>query len=106
VVYYTSPESLLFKSGGWNDRVLSESDWNVFFHVGSDDLATGERNVTPEGTFDQWQGAGYDQNSLTTDPIFVNPADDDYRLKPESPAFKLGFKPIPVDKIGPRGYLE
>jgi hypothetical protein len=32
--------------------------------------------------------------------LFVDPDNDDYGLKPESPAFKLGFKPIPVDKIG------
>ncbi len=32
----------------------------------------------------------------------VDAANDDYRLKPESPAFKLGFKPILVEKIGPR----
>jgi len=25
----------------------------------------------------------------------------DFRLQPDSPAFQLGFKPIPVDKIGP-----
>ena len=35
------------------------------------------------------------------DPLFVDPSKDDYRLKPESPAMKLGFKPIPVQKIGP-----
>jgi len=28
---------------------------------------------------------------------------DDYRLKPNSPAFELGFKPIPVEKIGLAG---
>lgn len=27
----------------------------------------------------------------------------DYRLRPESPALKLGFKPIPFDKIGVQG---
>ena len=32
---------------------------------------------------------------------FVDPARDDYRLQPDSPAFALGFKPIPVEKIGP-----
>lgn len=48
-----------------------------------------------------WQAMGFDTHSLVTDPLFVNPAKDDYRLKPNSPAFKLGFKPIPVDKIGP-----
>jgi hypothetical protein len=33
----------------------------------------------------------------------VDPAQDDYRLKPESPAWKLGFQKIPVEKIGPQG---
>ena len=41
------------------------------------------------------------QHSLIADPLFVNAAQDDYRLQPNSPAFKLGFQPIPVEKIGP-----
>ena len=48
-----------------------------------------------------WQTLGNDQHSLVADPLFVNAAQDDYRLKPDSPAFKLGFQPIPVEKIGP-----
>ena len=48
-----------------------------------------------------WKALGLDQNSIIADPRFVNPEQDDYRLRPDSPAFKLGFKPIPVDKIGP-----
>lgn len=48
-----------------------------------------------------WQAAGHDRSSLVADPLFVDPMRDDYRLKPDSPAFKLGFAPIPVEKIGP-----
>ncbi|MCX6901276.1 MAG: right-handed parallel beta-helix repeat-containing protein [Verrucomicrobia bacterium] len=48
-----------------------------------------------------WQAAGNDTNSLVADPLFVNAKKDDYRLKKNSPAFKLGFKPIPVENIGP-----
>ena len=49
-----------------------------------------------------WQDAGWDKHSLVVDPLFVDPSRDDFRLKPESPAFKLGFKAIPVEKIGVR----
>jgi hypothetical protein len=48
-----------------------------------------------------WRALGMDQHSLIADPLFVNAAQDDYRLQPNSPAFKLGFQPIPVEKIGP-----
>jgi hypothetical protein len=48
-----------------------------------------------------WQAAGNDRQSQIADPLFVAPDHDDFRLRPESPAFKLGFKPIPVEQIGP-----
>ncbi|WP_419194234.1 right-handed parallel beta-helix repeat-containing protein [Novipirellula herctigrandis] len=48
-----------------------------------------------------WQAKGMDQHSLVADPMFVDRANDDYRLKPDSPAFDLGFERIPVEKIGP-----
>jgi hypothetical protein len=37
---------------------------------------------------------------LSTDPGFVNIKALDFRLKGTSPALALGFKPIPIDKIG------
>ena len=43
---------------------------------------------------------------LVADPLFVYAAPNDYRLKPQSPALKLGFRPIPADKIGPKGLKE
>ena len=41
-----------------------------------------------------------DNNLAGVDPLFVNPAKGDYRMKPESPAFKTGFKPLPIEKMG------
>lgn len=49
-----------------------------------------------------WQNAGWDKHSLVADPLFIDWKNDDFRLKPESPAFKLGFKKIPVEEIGVR----
>ncbi len=51
--------------------------------------------------WDQWREQGKDGHSLLADPKFVDPAKHDYRLQPDSPALKLGFQPIPFDKIGP-----
>lgn len=51
--------------------------------------------------WEQWLKQGKDAHSLLADPQFVDAAHNDYRLKPESPALKLGFQPIPFDKIGP-----
>ena len=34
------------------------------------------------------------------DPGFVAPAQHDYRLRPDAPAHKIGFQPLPLTKIG------
>jgi len=41
-----------------------------------------------------------ENNLAGVDPLFVDPAKGDYRMKPASPAFKTGFKPLPIDKMG------
>jgi hypothetical protein len=48
-----------------------------------------------------WQAMGFDRHSLVADPKFVDAEHDNYRLKADSPALQLGFRPIPMDKIGP-----
>jgi parallel beta-helix repeat protein len=39
-------------------------------------------------------------NFTQGDPMFVDAANGDFRLNADSPALKLGFKPIPFDQIG------
>ena len=43
---------------------------------------------------------GWDQNSLEGDPLFIDPAKGDFRVKEGSPALKLGFKNFPMDSFG------
>jgi hypothetical protein len=42
----------------------------------------------------------FEKNLVDTDPHFVNIEEQDFRLRPDSPALALGFQPIPVDRIG------
>lgn len=62
--------------------------------------------LSPEKTrmvsWEEWRRTGQDAHSIIADPMFVDPAAHDYRLKPGSPALALGFKPIPFDQIGPQ----
>jgi hypothetical protein len=51
--------------------------------------------------WEAWQALGLDIHSVVADPMFVDAAADNYRLKPHSPALALGFQAIPVDRIGP-----
>jgi len=43
---------------------------------------------------------GIEEHSISADPLFVDVKNGDLRLRPDSPASKLGFKPIDITKIG------
>ena len=58
-------------------------------------------------SLEDWRRRGHDVHSVIADPLFADPANGDFTLKPESPALKLGFKPIDISKVGPQGeYAE
>jgi parallel beta-helix repeat protein len=57
--------------------------------------------VEPATEWEAWQMAGADTHSVVADPLFVDVEHGDFALKPDSPAVKLGFKPIPFREIGP-----
>jgi len=100
IVAYTRPEASLFVISNWTRRMIAEADHNVYFHAGHP-LANRVWPRAPEvATYGKWRELGYDAHSLVADPLFVDPANGDYRLRPGSPALKLGFKPIPIDRIG------
>ena len=54
----------------------------------------GELKLNPTQSLAEWQAAGRDAGSLVADPLFTDAENGDFTLQPNSPALKLGFKPI------------
>jgi len=104
IAYSTDPEAALFRLNVWTDRVVEQSDYNLFFNAaGKYTIHWWKMSTLRLGDLVEWQKLGYDRHSMTAEPLFVDLEHDDYRLRPESPAFKLGFQPIDLSMIGPRG---
>ncbi|NQT51754.1 right-handed parallel beta-helix repeat-containing protein, partial [bacterium] len=87
----------------WHDKVFAACDHNLYWRT-AEPLAPDTGGLMPKGSISQWQAAGYDTHSVIADPLFVDAAKDDYRLKPDSPALKLGFQQTDISKIGVAGY--
>ena len=85
--------------------LIKEKDWWSFATLWDYNLywqSRGEPIRFMRYTFDEWKAKGLDAHSVIADPLFVDPAKHDFRLRPESPAFKLGFRPIDLTDVGPR----
>jgi hypothetical protein len=87
---------VIFEEGALFSRESElKSFANIYFQ------AFGEEMTFPlNQTFAQWQASGQDRDSLVADPQFRNPWKDDFRLTPDSPALRLGFKPIDTRTCG------
>lgn len=95
IVYYSAPEALLVVARRTSRRVI-ECDHNLYWHVGGGPLTfmlSGEGN-----SYADWQKLGQDAHSVIADPRFVDPARNDYTLRPDSPALKLGFQPLDASR--------
>jgi hypothetical protein len=112
VVYWTQGK---LHSGNWDDpddydfvfhpdhvrklRKTTECDWNLYFNP---TMKRKDARFGPELTWEEWQARGEDVHSVWADPKFADPAAHDFTLPPDSPAFKLGFRPIDLSAVGPR----
>jgi hypothetical protein len=92
IVYWTTGPLL---AGNWSNNQF-RFDRNLYWQ------AAGQPIDFAGKTFEEWQAAGQDEHSLIADPLFVDVENHDFRLKPDSPALKLGFQPIDLSTVGPR----
>ena len=52
--------------------------------------------------FDEWQRRGLEVGGVVADPHFVDAPNHDFRLQPDSPALKMGFREWDVTRSGRR----
>jgi hypothetical protein len=93
----------------WDSGDLLGSNWqgdqyqfanNLYWNTKSGDVAF------DRWTFEEWQARGLDAGSRIADPLFVDPANHDFSLQPDSPAHAMGIMPIDVQDVGPRENLK
>jgi hypothetical protein len=97
VVYYADPKAMLLAASSTTRKAVTECDYNIYFLA-----ANQEPQIRGVGSLSEWKKLDSDWHSLVVDPQFVDVENGDYRLHPESPAFSLGFQPLPLNRIGPR----
>ncbi len=87
--------------GNWEGTPNSFlSDSNVWFDVR---LSTNTTTVPfASQSWSEWQARGQDAHSIIADPLLIDSKRPELGLKPDSPAFALGFKQIDLSALGPR----
>lgn len=92
----------------FNNNALLGSTWkngnfkldhNIYWTTMPDVIDLGEMDFAGR-SWDAWRAEGHDVNSVIADPGFENAEAGDFRLKPDSPALALGFKPIDFSQVG------
>jgi parallel beta-helix repeat protein len=74
-------------AGQWKDKHYA-FDHNLYWHLG-------DRPIRYDTlSWQEWQQKGMDRHSVIADPLFIAPEQGNFRLKPNSPALKIGFKPL------------
>lgn len=90
---------------------LEECDYNCFFSDAGEFFArVTERVDEPDWkamdrtkrkySLSEWRSLGFDRHSVFADPMFVDPEHDDYRVRQDSPALRLGFENFEMHSFG------
>lgn len=96
IVYWTNRSPLL--AGPW-DKIQLTIRSNLYWNTTDPVTLLGK-------TMTEWEDLRRDTNSVVADPMFVNAAALDFRLKPRSPASQVGFQPFDPGQAGVYGDAE
>lgn len=94
IAYNISDYFISFMSGPDNYEI--DSDYNLFYSdSGAEFYFRDSGGIIDHMTFEEWKalskpGCTFDPNSLTLDPLFRDPDNEDFRLQSNSPAIDNG----------------
>lgn len=92
IVYFNQGRLL---GSNWSDGKFAMKG-NVYFDTRGKEIRFAGKS------FEEWKAGNRDEGSVIADPLFINASNFDFRLRPESPALKMGFRQIDVSTVGPR----
>jgi hypothetical protein len=87
----------------WDTGALLASNWsgdkfrldsNLYWRKGGKPFDLAGKTLA------EWQASGQDGRSMVADPMFVDPEKLDFRLRPGSPAARIGFVPFDIRPAG------
>lgn len=103
IIYFTRKESILYYLSKTSDVSKMSVDQNIIYHPDFP-VRVPYTGASDTRQWEAWQERGLDRDSLIADPLFTDISKYNFHLLPQSPAFKQGFQPLPLDEIGP--YLD
>lgn len=100
IFYSSNPRASFYfdERNTWADIRDLDVDYNLFYTAGDPSFS--------EKYLQDMQAQGIDRRSISADPLFVDIENGDLRLRPESPAYKLGFREIDLDNVGLEPYYR
>jgi hypothetical protein len=96
LIYYREGKAIGDYGSAHSGRDICAFDRNLYWN------ASGQPVLFANQSLSEWQATGQDKDSLIADPLFVDPAHGDFRLRPGSPAAQIGFEPWDMSAVGPR----
>lgn len=105
--YFGDNGQKLFEPDSWSNYDMA-MNYNLYYDVsGKPPKIIGFeldqwKAITSEHWLKMEKGKGLDTDSIVADPKFVNPQNGNFSLSPDSPAFKLGFRPFDLITVGVR----
>lgn len=103
-IFYNAPESRCLNYGPATPTPSITVDHNCYFQLRAEDAISqlGKQRF-PANDFDAYrQHTGWDTHSIVADPLFVDLATADFRLKPNSPAQGMGATTPAFHELAPR----